>query len=157
MIQIIEAQETDVLEIVEIWKDFMDYHKQIDPFFSRRKDGHHNFEKYIINCMKSSDSYILVARKEDNVIGYSLATIEKHPPVFHIEKYGYIVDIVVAHSYWRKGIGEHFLKKILQWFSTNNIKRIELKVAVGNKIGYSFYKKHGFTDYLHVLYVNKKS
>jgi len=48
------------------------------------------------------------------------------------------------------------LAKIFEWFESRNMDRIELRVLAKNQIGYSFWKKHGFKDYMHVLYLNRK-
>ena len=47
------------------------------------------------------------------------------------------------------------LSKMFQWFKSHELDRIELRVSVKNKIGYSFWKKQGFKDYQHTLYLKK--
>ena len=44
------------------------------------------------------------------------------------------------------------VSEILKWFKSRNIERVELEILTKNPIGYSFWKKHGFTDYRHRLY-----
>jgi len=48
------------------------------------------------------------------------------------------------------------LKNLLAWFKKRGLDRIELRVAARNPIGYAFWKKSGFKDYLHVLYLERK-
>jgi len=47
------------------------------------------------------------------------------------------------------------LSKMFQGFKSHGLDRIELRVSVRNKIGYSFWKKHGFKDYEHILYLKR--
>ena len=103
--RIIVATESLVPQIVEVWKEFMDYHKNIDPHLARREDGHVNFENYLRNLMKSEDAQLVVALDKDRVVGYCLALINKNPPVVKREIYGYISDIAVQSDYRRQGIG----------------------------------------------------
>jgi len=47
------------------------------------------------------------------------------------------------------------LAEVLKWFASRSIDRIELDVITKNQIGYSFWKKHGFKDYRHRLYLDR--
>ncbi len=153
--QIILANKSHVPQILEVWKEFMDYHKSLDSFFNRREDGHLNFEKYIGELINSNEAQVLVALEEHKVVGYSIALIQHYPPVFKSNIYGLINDLAISESHRRKGIGEQMLARMFEWFKIQGLDRIELRVAVNNQIGYSFWKKHGFKDYLHVLYIQR--
>ncbi len=153
--QIILANKSHVPQILEVWKEFMDYHKRLDSFFSRQKDGHLNFEQYICELINSNEAQVLVALEDYKVVGYSIALIQYYPPVFKNNTYGLINDLAINESNRKKGIGEQMLVRMFEWFKTQDLERIELRVAVNNQIGYSFWKKHGFKDYLHVLYIQK--
>lgn len=154
-LEIIEATDSHVPKIIKIWVEFMDYHRDIDPFFKRRKDGHKNAEMFIRDSLKSEDSLVLVAIEDGKVAGYSIAVISKHPPVLESEKYGFIEDMAIKSKYRRKGIGTEMLTRILEWFESKDINRIELKVLPENHPGYSFWKKHGFRNYIHFLYLDR--
>ena len=56
----------------------------------------------------------------------------------------------------RKGIGEQMLGRIFEWFTSRHVDMIELSVSARNQVGYSFWRKHGFGDYIHRLYLNRK-
>jgi ribosomal protein S18 acetylase RimI-like enzyme len=152
-VKVVSARDAHISGIVEIWKEFMDFHKNIEPHFSRRKDGHLNFQKFVRKLLKSRNSQVLVALDDSNVIAYSIARIAKYPPVFKDKTYGAIFDLAVKSNCRRKGIGKRMLGEILEWFKSKKMLRIELSVVSKNKIGYSFWKKHGFQDYMHKLYL----
>ena len=153
--QIVLAEESHLPGILEIWKEFMDYHKDLDSLFTRREDGHLNFEKYIRNLIKSNNAQVLVVLDKEDVVGYSISLIQFYPPVFKQRVYGLINDIAIKETHRRKGLGEQMLSKMFQWFESHGLDRIELRVSVRNKIGYSFWKKHGFKDYQHILYLKR--
>jgi len=154
-VEITVATDSHVPGIVEVWKEFMDFHKDIDPRFPMSKNAYVNWEKHLRDLMKSEDALVLVALDEDPVVGYSISLISKYPPVFERETYGFIASMAVQSNYRRKGIGERMLGKIYEWFELLNIDKIELTVTAKNQIGYSFWKKHGFQDYTHRLYLDK--
>lgn len=155
-VKIAVATDSHVPEIVEVWKEFMDFHKDVDPRFPMRKDAHLNFEKHLRELMESEDNLILVALDKNQVVGFSTSRIAKYTPVWERETYGYVDTMAVTSDYRRKGIGERMLAKILEWFESRNIDRIELSVAARNQIGYSFWRKHGFKDYTHHLYLDRR-
>jgi ribosomal protein S18 acetylase RimI-like enzyme len=147
------ASESHIPEIVELWKEFMDFHSAIDPYFARNEEGHSRFEEWVRELMKSDSALVSVALEDDKVIAYSLSQINKRPPLFKKVDYGYIYDLAVKREYRRKGIGERMLGKIVEWFKSREINRIELMVLSENKTAFSFWKKHGFEVFLKRMYL----
>ena len=153
--EVVQAQEKHVAEIIELWLEFMGHHKDIDPRFPMRKEAPSNFEKHLLENMKSENAQVLVALDNDSIIGYSISRISTYPPVWERETYGAIDSIAVKSGYRRKRIGEKILEKIFDWFESNDVDRIELSVSAKNETGYSFWKKHGFRDFMHHLYLDR--
>lgn len=56
-----EAVEQDIPRIVDLWKEFVDFHKVRDPFFSRSKEGPENFGKFISENLRKEDAMVYVA------------------------------------------------------------------------------------------------
>ena len=154
-VKIVPASDSHIPEMIEIWIEFIDYHREIDPFFSRRDDGASNFGNHLKDLIKSDKVQVLVALDGDQVVGYSIAQTDEYPPAYQTKVYGFISDMAVKSDYRRKGIGRRLLSRIHKWFDSQGIGRIELHVVAGNRIGYTFWKKHGFQDYTHILYLNK--
>ena len=150
--EIIEATHVHVLGIVTVWKELTDFHRDIDPFFTRNKKGHTYFEKYTTEQIEADDAYVVVCLDKGEVVGFAIAFIYVYPPLFLEKTCGFISDIAVTNEYQRKGIGSTLLERVFTWFAARGIKRVELRVASQNQIGYAFWKKHGFTDYMHILY-----
>jgi ribosomal protein S18 acetylase RimI-like enzyme len=157
VVTIIPAEDSHVPEIVELWQEFIDFHKDIDPFCTRREDGHINFEEFVRSLIESENSHVLVALDDDSVVAYSICQVEKYPPVLRQEEYGFISDMAVKATHRRRGIGELLLTQMFDWFESRNLDRIELHVVHGNKVGYSFWTKHEFKDCRHTLYIERAS
>jgi len=153
---IIPATESHIPEIVEIWKEFMDFHSEIDPYFARNEEGHSKFEDWVKDLMKSDIALVLVALDHSQVVAYSLSQINKRPPLFKEIDYGYIYDLAVKSEYRRKGIGEKMLGEILEWFKSHQITRIELMVLTKNRAAFFFWEKHGFEVFLNRMYLPKE-
>ncbi len=152
---IIPAKEEHIAELVEIWKEFMDFHNEFNPFHSRREDGHKNWEVFLRKSMESELGLVLVCIDEEKVVAYSISHVKDCPPVFQHDQMGFISDMSVNEEYRRKGIGEMMLMEIFDWYKAQGIDRIELRVEPRNDIGYSFWRKHGFKEHVHTLYLER--
>ncbi|MCJ7576823.1 MAG: GNAT family N-acetyltransferase [candidate division Zixibacteria bacterium] len=154
--EIISATDSQVFEIVELWKEFWDYHQKMDPkFFVMSEDGPSKFEEYLRDLIKSDDAQVLVVLDEGQIVAYSIAQILKRPPIAKHPEYGFISHLCVKSEYRRKGLGKQILDKILEWFKSRQIDRIELSVVAKNQIAYSFWKKQGFEIFLHRMFLAK--
>lgn len=147
--QIVAATESHIPGIIELWKEFSDYHRNMDPIYARSEDGPSNFGDYVKGLLDSDDSQVLVAMDSGKAVAYSIARIVKRPPVFRDIEYGFISDLGVKSEYRRKGLGAQILNGIFEWLESREIDRIELLVLAKNEIGVSFWKKHGFEVFLY--------
>jgi ribosomal protein S18 acetylase RimI-like enzyme len=146
-----KAVQADIPAIVELWKEFMDFHKERDSFFSRSAIGHEKFAEFCTGQITNESSYVLVAESDDQVIGYCLATISKYPPVYNLVEYGQIMDLAITNKYRRSGIGKALVNAAQCWFSAHNVNRLEARVAVSNEISTAFWRKMGFMPYIETL------
>jgi GNAT superfamily N-acetyltransferase len=152
-IEIVKAQSSHVPEIVDVWEEFALFHKDMNPRYPMVDNVRVGFEEHLRGLIVMEDTLVLAAVNEGKVVGFSVAQIRKSVPGFKREKFGAIdMMAVTARCRWR-GIGTAILKEILIWFRSQNIDMIELSVASGNRVGYPFWKKHGFKAYLHRLYL----
>ncbi|MGB8657913.1 MAG: GNAT family N-acetyltransferase [Candidatus Zixiibacteriota bacterium] len=143
--KILTVDDSHVSEIVQVWKESWDFHKNLEPtYFSMSQDGLSRFEEYLRGLMKSDNAQVLVTMDQGHVIAYSISQILRRIPVAKQEDYGFISDLGVKAECRRRGLGEQMLNEILTWFDSRNVKRIELQVFAKNEIGFSFWKKHGF-------------
>jgi ribosomal protein S18 acetylase RimI-like enzyme len=153
-VEVVRAHEAYIPEITELWKELIDYHRDLDGFYSRRGDGDVNFGKYVSDCILSEDCLAIAAVDNGKVVGYSISQISSHPPILETSEFGFITDMAVKAGHRRKGIGSAMLMESFDWFASKGVGRIELHVAARNAIGNSFWTKHGFKDYEHILYLN---
>ena len=156
-VEIARATEAHVPDMVELWREFMDHHRDTDPRFPMREDAHTGFEQHLRELMGAEDTLVLVALDVSRAVGFSISQVNKYPPIWvEHEMYGFIDTMAITSDYRRKGIGEQMLGRISEWFASRDIDRIELSVSARNHVGYSFWRKHGFKDFTHRLYLDKK-
>ncbi len=156
MIRILKLREEHLPGLIEVWKEFMDFHSDINPHFRRGKTGDVAFRKYLRDIMTSPETVVFVAVDGKKMVGYALLQIRTPPPVYDTATFGLLSDMAVAGEYRRQGIGEKLLKRSLAWFRSKGVTWIELSVITGNEVGGSFWAKHGFKELMRRLYLEMK-
>jgi len=151
---VLPAEAVHIPEIVTIWEEFMDFHRSLDPFFTLREDAAARFQGWAAGLLQNPKVLVFVALDQERVLGYVMSQIVDYPPIYLYKNYGQLMDMAVRPELRRRGLGSLLLAEALRWFKGRGIERVELSVAARNPIGYPFWKKHGFADYMHVLYLN---
>ena len=149
--KIFRGDESHIDHIMEVWKEFMDYHHSIDPYYDTVEDGHLMFGDYIVGRMARDDSLVLVAMEEEHFFGYCLSYIHHRPPVFKEKSVGIISDLAVSKAHRKEGAGGALLEASLAWFRERGVARVELRTSAMNAPSIEFYLKHGFRIYDHMM------
>ena len=147
-VQIRKAKQTDLIDIAELWKEFIDYHKELDSIFTRSRNSIYYFKKYASNYITSKKSLVLIAKFQNKTVGYSISYLAKYPSVFASTKHGFISDLMVSKDFRSSGLGKKLFKENVTWFKLKNIKRVELSVSVKNLSATKFWKKMGFETFM---------
>ena len=150
--EVVQALNSDIPAILEIWKELMDFHVPFDSRYTLADGAEESMGKNLERLIAAEDALVIMAVENTKPMGFGIARIDKYPPVFVKQTCGTIEDLAVSSGHRRRGLGELVLKEMLDWFRSRGIDRVELRVASVNTVGYSFWRKHGFTDYMHIMY-----
>mgnify|MGYP001028751713 CR=1 FL=1 len=146
------AKRSDLVDVVKLWEDLMDFHGKIDSLFTRSEDALDKFHDFICKQLDSEKAEIFIAEIDGKIIGYSFIEISTYPPVFKREEYGRISDVVVTDEHRRKGIGQALFNTSMKWFSKKGMNRVELRVAYQNNQARGFWEKMGFKPVMMTMY-----
>jgi ribosomal protein S18 acetylase RimI-like enzyme len=147
--EIREACTADLDEIVELWKEFMEFHRQRDPFFTRSEDGDRRFRDFVAENLDNPDWLVLVAIEAERPVGYCMATVLEYPPVLELRRHGFVQDTAVTEVARRHGVGSALYERTERWFRERGITRVELNVAATNDASQAFWRRMGFRDSIH--------
>jgi GNAT superfamily N-acetyltransferase len=142
------AQEQDLPQMEGLWKELMDYHQDLDPFFTRRPDGHERWLEYVKTNMASERWLLLVAEVNGEVVGYIMAAIQECPPVFTTSEFGFVQDVAVRATHRRRGIATALYALCEEWFRDMGVRRMELNALAANEVSTAFWRRMGYGDYL---------
>jgi GNAT superfamily N-acetyltransferase len=150
-LRIIQANASHMDQILEVWKEFMEYHQRIDAYYGTVEGGHVMFGDYIAERMSRADSLVLAAMEGDRLLGYCLCYVHRRPPVFTEQKIGIISDLAVKEDSRGGGAGGALLEESMVWFRSMGARRVELRTSARNEPTIEFYQKHGFWVYDHMM------
>jgi ribosomal protein S18 acetylase RimI-like enzyme len=148
-----KATLQDIPVIVGLWKEMMDFHKKIDPFFRRAVNGEDVFSQFLERNINSETACVYVAIIDGKIVGYCQGMLEKHPPVLAETDYGHFMDFAVTAGYRRTGVGEKMCRALQDWFVLKGVHRIEVRHSEFNEISSRFWPKMGFKPYLKTLFM----
>lgn len=146
------ARKEDFPFITTLWKEMMDYHNSLDTHFELVADSEAAYMEYLYSIMENYDYAIFVAEMENTIVGYTIGMILNNPAVFALERYGFIAEMAVSGDHQHHGIGHTLWIHVRRWFHRRGIKVIQLNVSPRNQKGYSFWKKSGFDEFLHIMW-----
>lgn len=101
-----------------------------------------NFRKHIEQVIASSKNCFLIARDDDQVIGW----IDVSGSHFKKKRHSAYLVTGLLKNYWGKGIGTKLMDGAMAWAMSEEITRLELTVVESNIRAINLYKRHGFVQ-----------
>jgi len=147
------AKRRDVPAIIVLWEELMDFHRALDPFFTRARNGVDLFRRFVEGNIGNDAACVLVAVVGDRVVGYCQGMLDHHPPALAEPDYGQVLDFAVTAAYRRTGVGAQMLKALCDWFRREGMRRIEVRHSAFNEAAARFWPKMGFKSYMQTLFL----
>lgn len=151
-IKIRQAHPNDLDTLLDFEQQIIATERPMDPTLIQH--GHISYypiEQYI----KSSDTEVLVAVSNDQLIGSVYGQIRDRKPYFQTAQLGYIGFMYVRQEYRGQGVSQLLIDAITVWFNQHNINEIILHVYAQNPRAIRAYEKAGFCQHLIEMRLNK--
>lgn len=105
---------------------------------------HPDSKKYLLTLFNSPDIHLLVAKEEDEIIGFCMAV--ETPKITEARNRIEIYELIINKKHQGKGIGSAFLQEVEKIAKEKGI--LYIKVATGTKMkSNEFYKKNGYVHF----------
>ena len=128
-----ELQEDEKSRQPHIWKN-------PEEQFSR------DYYEYVTKSVKEYEGKIFVAEIDGEVAGHVVVILNKdESPAYLLQKYGYILDLVVLREYQRRGIGNRLMVKAEEFVRSLGLEWMQLDVSTGNP-AHDFYTNSGYRE-----------
>jgi ribosomal protein S18 acetylase RimI-like enzyme len=142
-----DAVVEDADRIIELWLQMMRFHVERNEIYALDFDAENIYKNYLLDNMKNPEKKIIVYQSEKGIEGFLAAEVTDIPPVYLNSRIGVINEIAVEEKSRRSGVGENLLTHAEEWFSSNDIWRIECQVSVSNEVSQRFWEKQGYAPY----------
>lgn len=148
-IKIRKATEKDYPAVNTLYYEtYNSYHKNIPD--SYKKTPKKALPKgTFLNMIEHKESFVIVAKKNEVVVGMLYATIEKNEGDEWSHSYHRvsIEEISVLPAFISQGIGTMLLQETENWTKKKKINDLIVLVYAFNKIAISFYEKNSYNPY----------
>ncbi len=147
--KIIKATTEDIPLLANFGKKLTKLHFDFDPdYYTFDESGFGPaFSDWLRNQIGIQSSIILVAKENNQVIGFLSGFVKYLFPWYVIKRVGHISFMFIDENYRRKGVGKELLREAKKWFKVQGLTYMELYVNENNQKGVSFWKSRGFSDF----------
>ena len=140
MLKIRQATLNDLEILLEFEQLLIDYERNIT---SHIKDGHVNYYD-IESFIKKSDSVVIVAETNGEIIGSGYALISTNKTYKTPDKYVYLGFMYVKEEHRGKGVNKRIMNELIEWGKKNGHNIFKLDVYSNNFSAINAYQKAGF-------------
>lgn len=106
---------------------------------------------YFENKYQNEDNTLLIAKQEENVIGYAYCKINELPGGPIISKVTLLDGIYIEEKYRKQGIATKLINECKNWSKEIGATYFEIKVAKENINALKLYEQIGFKDFEHKM------
>ena len=147
LIVIRDGSEDDLDDVVELWKDLVDHHREFSDYYTLRRDGRRNWSKYLREKFSEKSTRLIVAEEGGRLVGFMLCLLDPVKPIFRERTVGLISDAYVVEHRRRKGIMKEMLAVALRWFRKNKVRAAEINVSAANREAKEAWAQLGFKPF----------
>ena len=135
-----QALETDAPAVIDLRRRFFEETAFMIWEPAEFKDTEDDERARIVRLGQQSNSLVLVAEAETQLVGLLSATGGERNQLRHSA----LLSLGVARSHWSQGIATRMMQEAIAWSLAAGLKRLELTVHTTNLRAVSVYLRHGF-------------
>jgi ribosomal protein S18 acetylase RimI-like enzyme len=130
------------------------HHRDALPHIFRKPNGPTRSWQYIAGLIADKNIAVLVAERDEQVIGAIKVMIREAPdiPILVPRRYAVIDNIIVGQRYRRSGVGQALMEKAHQWALDKGATQVELNVWEFNQGALAFYEGLGYSTASHKMF-----
>jgi ribosomal protein S18 acetylase RimI-like enzyme len=124
----------DVIAVAQLQHEFVNEHAKLydSKFYALSDSSVKQWSGWAEAKFKSGSLALFVAEKngaeKDILVGYVSGWVETRPPIYILDKIGYLSNIYVVPAHRRQGIGKLLNSALLDWFRNKGLDYVELYV-----------------------------
>ncbi len=143
-----EASEKDADAMVSLLLEMQKEEAKLDTLLREdveSKDVRNALLKYVANRIGRANCIVLLAEKENRIVGVAIARESYYPPIYKKKKIAYLENLFVIKEERRKGIGSKLMNKMEEMLKKNGFQLLELDVCKEANDACRFYESRSFS------------
>lgn len=110
-------------------------------------------ERRIMREALEDDAFVLVARRDEDIVGYAFVVIETADPVWYTgDNYADVAHLSVADGVRGRGVGTMLLDAADAELERRGIDDVQIGVDAANEDAIRFYERRGYRRDYHIVY-----
>jgi ribosomal protein S18 acetylase RimI-like enzyme len=140
------ARASDIPALGRLGAMLVQEHHDFDPqrFIAPAPETPERYGGFLGSQLKKRDIVVLVATRDDEVVGYTYAGVEGYDYMSLRGPAGVLYDIVVDPQQRRQGIGRRLLEATLNALQQAGAPRVVLSTADKNEAAQRLFQRAGF-------------
>ncbi len=140
------AREADLLEVARLAAELVRLHHRFDParFLLPDSSVETGYERFLRHAFQSKDTVVLVAARDERIIGYTYARAEPRDWHLLLDAHGAIHDLYVDPSARGLGVGRALMLATIEALGSLGAKPIVLYTAAQNDEARRLFASLGF-------------
>jgi GNAT superfamily N-acetyltransferase len=140
------AEPRDAQALGRLGAALMQTHYAFDTrrFLEPGAGAESGYANFLVSQLQHEESIVLVAEREDRIVGYVFAAIEPLSWKDLRDECGFIHDLLVTDDARRSGVGEALLNAAVDWLREQDMPRVVLGTAAQNDHARRLFERRGF-------------
>ena len=148
------AKPQDLDTLVLLWRELMDYHAGLDPFFQVVPHANRLARAQFAESLIDPYRRVFVAEEDGLVVGFVTAAQMELHPIYPRRARASINDIAVTSSFRGRGHGRDLVQAVRDWAKNEGLTAIDLHAAWRNPGARRFWVALGFVERLVIMEQN---
>ncbi len=150
-----DARLIDLDGLVALWLKLAKHHQALhSELYENEAHSAATYRAWLRRQIESADSMLLVAEKDDRLVGYLLGRIGQRAPVYAIREVGMIHDLMVSQTVRRQGVAQALLTETKARFRRRGIFHLNVTYSPNNPEARGFWESQGFEPLLYEAYLS---
>jgi len=153
MINIRKATIDDLEHILALNKKLFEYEAGFTGEFNQEWTCSQAGQEFFKTRLENENVFALIAEEDSSVLGYILVRIQETA----FRKRNLIAEVehlFIQEEMREKGVGTMLMEEIKKILRSKNVPRLKVQALSKNTNAISFYKKHGFSEFLSILEID---
>ena len=146
------AVPTDVDELLRLCEERRDVYLSGERRLAPFADAKQQWRDSVLSWLERDDAAVLVAARDEGLIGYIIGWVWHNPPAIEPERFGLVSEMSVDGHCKQGGVGTAMFEGLKIWFREQGLSAVEVRVPRAQPIEQAFWRAIGAQPFVDQFY-----